>query len=255
MIRIVIIDDEDSAVHTIEKIILLSDEDVEVLGVAKSVKEAKMLINSTSPDLVLLDIELQDGTGFDLLEELENIRFKVIFITASDEYALKAFRYSALDYIVKPIDPDDLIKSLSRIDKNDSIVNIELQMKVLIENFNKINDNAKTTCPLILKTCDAIHVVNINEIVRCESYRNYTTFYIDSGEKILVSNTLKEYEKLLPEKCFLRVHNSHLINISKIRKYEKHNSGYLIMTDNSRVPVSQRKRDILFNCLDKMMKL
>ncbi|PLX07447.1 MAG: DNA-binding response regulator [Marinilabiliales bacterium] len=180
---------------------------------------------------------------------MTQINFKIIFVTASDTYALKAFKYSALDYIVKPVDPEELADAINRAAQSARIDNLELQMKILIDNL--LHEN-KEPDKLVLKTSEAIHVVKTDQIVRCEADRNYTMFFMDNGEKILISNTLKEYEKILPDRSFIRVHNSHLVNIEKIKKYEKLTSGCLIMSDNSLVPVSVRKKDTLMHLLGKI---
>lgn len=249
MTRIVIIDDEESAINNVKQIIHLSKIPVEIVGTAGSVITGQKIIEDTKPDLLFLDIELEDGTGFDLLEKLRFRDFKLIFVTASEEYALKAFRYSALDYIVKPINPDDLINTINNISFSTRIESLELQVNVLMQSLNRTNKEPQA---LVLKTTETVHIVQVDEIIRCEADRNYTTFYLTSGEKILVSNTLKDYEKLLSEDKFVRVHNSHLVNISKIRKYEKYISGCLIMTDNSSVPVSVRKKESLMQLLNNL---
>jgi two-component system LytT family response regulator len=249
MTRIVIIDDEESAINNVKQIIHLSKIRVEIVGTAGSVLIGQKIIEDTKPDLLFLDIELEDGTGFDLLEKLRFRDFKLIFVTASEECALKAFRYSALDYIVKPINPDDLINTINNIFFATRIESLELQVNVLMQCLNRTNKEPQS---LVLKTTETVHIVQVDEIIRCEADRNYTTFYLTSGEKILVSNTLKDYEKLLSEDKFVRVHNSHLVNISKIRKYEKYISGCLIMTDNSSVPVSVRKKESLMQLLNNL---
>lgn len=249
MTRIVIIDDEESAINNVKQIIHLSKIPVEIVGTAGSVIKGQKIIEDTKPDSLFLDIELEDGTGFDLLEKLRFRDFKLIFVTASEEYALKAFRYSALDYILKPINPDDLINTINNISFSTRIESLELQVNVLMQSLNRTNKEPQS---LVLKTTETVHIVQVDEIIRCEADRNYTTFYLTSGEKILVSNTLKDYEKLLSEDKFVRVHNSHLVNISKIRKYEKYISGCLIMTDNSSVPVSVRKKESLMQLLNNL---
>ena len=249
MTRIVIIDDEESAINNVKQIIHLCNIPIEIVGTAGSVIAGQKIIEDTKPDLLFLDIELEGGTGFDLLEKLNYKDFKLIFITASEEYALKAFRYSALDYIVKPINPEDLINTINNISFSTRIESLELQVNVLMQSLNQIKKEPQA---LVLKTTETVHIVQVDEIIRCEADRNYTTFFLTSGEKILVSNTLKDYEKILSEDKFVRVHNSHLVNISKIRKYEKYISGCLIMTDNSSVPVSVRKKESLMQLLNNL---
>lgn len=246
MIRVVIIDDEESAINNVKQILNLSQMSVEVVGTAGSVLAGQKLVQETKPDLLLLDIELEDGTGFDLLDKLSYIDFKLIFITASEEHALKAFRYSALNYIVKPINPEDLVNTIKNIGFSSRIENLEQQVNVLMQNLQEANKKPQT---IVLKTTETIHIVKISDIIRCEADNNYTNFYLTSGERIMVSNTLREYDKLLSENNFIRVHNSHLVNISEIRKFEKHISGCLIMSDNSSVPVSIRKKESVMQLL------
>ncbi|HPG73607.1 MAG TPA: LytTR family DNA-binding domain-containing protein [Bacteroidales bacterium] len=249
MLKIAIVEDEPAAIENIQRIIALSKIEINIVGTAQSVQEGVILIRNTNPDLLLLDIELQDGTGFDLLELLHAKSFKLVFVTGSESHALRAFRYSAFDYIVKPINPEELLAVIKQASEVSRVEYLEQQMQVLLKSVGKLTGEPKK---LVLRTSETVHVVEIQDIIRCEADRNYTTFYIDTGEKILVSNTLKDYENLLRENGFLRVHNSHLVNLKKIKKYEKLISGCLIMTDNSSVPVSVRKKENLMHYLEQM---
>ena len=174
---------------------------------------------------------------------------QIIFITAHEQYAIKAFRFSALDFLLKPVDPDELQKVIAKlknvIDKSDSAAHIDL----LLENIRKKVDNFKR---IALSNSDGIHLFDVSDIIRCESEDNYTKFYIKNNKPILISKTLKEYEELLAEHGFERIHQSHLINIAYLKSYIKKDGGYVVMADNCNLPISQRKKDRLQELL-KMM--
>ena len=247
--RAVIIDDEKKARETIHSIIQLYCSDIIIIGEADSVKTGIELIKKEKPELIFLDINLNDGSGFDLLKSFTEINFKTIFITAYEEYALKAFRFSALDYILKPINPDELIDAVEKAKSFQMKDNISVKFEAFISNMENITKEIKK---IVLKTSDSIHVINVNEIVRCEADSNYTSFMLANGKKILVSNTLKEYDEMFSSYNFFRAHQSHLVNINFISSYEKKEGGYLIMKDKSNVPVSIRKKESLLRLLEKI---
>jgi two-component system LytT family response regulator len=242
MIRTIIIDDEINARQVIADLLENYCEKVSLIGQADSVESGLKVIRELKPELVFLDIKLTDGTGFDLLRQLENIDFKIIFITAYEEYAIKAFKFSALDYLLKPIGINELIKSINKAEELIQQDNISLKLDTFFSNIDSISKKIKK---IILKTTYNIHLVNINEIVRCESDRNYTHFYFLDKDKIVVSKTLKEYEALLSEYGFFRVHHSHLINLQCVEKLEKTNNNFVVMKDSSKVPVAFRKKEEL----------
>ncbi|MCK4406141.1 MAG: response regulator transcription factor [Bacteroidales bacterium] len=242
MIKTIIIDDEINAREIVAELLENYCENVSLIGQADSVESGLKVIRELKPELVFLDIKLTDGTGFDLLRQLENIDFKIIFITAYEEYAIKAFKFSALDYLLKPIDINELIESINKAEELIQQDNISLKLDTFFSNIDSIS---KKTKKIILKTTNNIHLVNINEIVRCESDRNYTHFYFLDKDKIVVSKTLKEYETLLSEYGFFRVHHSHLINLQCVEKLEKTNNNFVVMKDNSKVPVAFRKKEEL----------
>jgi two-component system, LytTR family, response regulator len=247
--RALIIDDEKKARETIHSIIQMYCEDIVIVGEAAGVEAGVELINSMKPELVFLDINLSDGNGFDLLKKIKNINFKTIFITAYEDHAIKAFKFSALDYILKPVNPDELIAAVAKAKSFLEKDTINLKFETFISNMENISREIKK---IVLKTSDSIHVINVNEIIRCEADRNYTIFMLVSGKKILVSNTLKEYDEMLSNYQFFRAHQSHLVNINHISSYEKKEGGYLIMRDKSIVPVSVRKKETLMSLLEKI---
>jgi two-component system LytT family response regulator len=245
MISIAIIDDEQRARETILNILGLSELDIQICGEADSVKSGYDLILKKQPELVLLDINLTDGTGFDLLKKFEQIHFHVIFITAHEEFALKAFKFSAIDYILKPITAGDLLNALSKAHKTINKEENELKLNTLLANLEKIKK-------IVLKTAESIHIVQVKNIIRCEADVNYTTFFLENSEKLLVSKTLKDFSELLEPAGFFRTHQSHLVNLDHILRYDKMEGGHLVMADESIVPVSSRKKEELFKLFEKM---
>jgi two-component system LytT family response regulator len=242
MIRTIVIDDEDKARETIVDMLGMYCKDVEVIAEAIDVQSGYDAIRKHAPELVLLDIKMPDGTGFDLLRKFLNVEFHVIFITAYEEFAIRAFKFSALDYLLKPIDPDELVGAVQKAQSRLKSDDLTLKMQTLFENVDHLSNRDKK---IVLKTSSNVHVVNLNDIVQCQSDKNYTHFYTREGEKIVVSKTLKEYDELPKPYGFFRVHQSHLINLSFVKRFEKSEGGYLVMKDDSRVPVSFRKKDDL----------
>jgi len=201
-----------------------------------------------NPDLVLLDIKMNDGTGFDLLKKLDPVDFKVIFITAYNQYAIKAIKFSALDYLLKPIDPDELVEAVNKTEKL-VLKELHTQLNLLEDNLlNKDNSRKK----IILKTLNKIHLVKIEDITYCESEGGYTTFYLTGGKKILVSNTLKFYDEMLNEYGFFRAHKSYLINLIHIDRFENTDGGTIVLNNEIKLPVASRKKDQLLEMLNKI---
>lgn len=221
--------------------------DIEVIGEASGVVEGAKLLRQVQPDIVFLDIQMQDGTGFDLLDILTEIPFKIIFITASDAHAIKAFRYAAIDYLVKPVDPDELVQALEKFRKENR--NETDNYKLLNESLKQ---NGQRQERLALHAQDKIHIVQIADIIRCESSVNYTEFFFKDTKRILVSRTLKDFEDILADQGFYRVHQSHLVNTKMIREFVKTEGGHLIMTDGKMIPVSTRKRADVVKMLETL---
>ncbi|MBN9292653.1 MAG: response regulator transcription factor [Flavobacteriia bacterium] len=245
--KLLIIDDEKRTREMIAKMVDSFELGIECFPIGENVQSGLQAIQDIQPDLVFLDIQMPDGTGFDLLNSIDDRNFEVIFITAFEEYALKAIKFSALDYVLKPIDSDELraalTKALGAIDKK---VDSE-QLETL--NFNMQNANRKK---LVLKTHESVHVVDLENIIRCEADRNYTSFFLKDGKKILVSKTLKEYETLLSGNQFFRVQQSHLINLNYVDRFDKKNGGSVVMKDGSEVPLSPAKKDLFFKVLESI---
>jgi len=249
MLRLVIIDDMQNARELIESLVKKNCKQIQVVGVAESVKSGIQVIKQHNPDIVLLDIQMQDGTGFDLLNKCKPFNFRVIFISAYEEYALKAFKFSALDYILKPIDSNELIAAMDKASSNLQQTNTSQNLEVFENNYSQENRDAKK---IVLKTLDSIYAVKIKDIVHCQSEENYTRFFLNDGRKILISKPLKEYDELLSELGFFRTHQSHLINLDYFEHFKKTDGGFAVLKDTTVIPVSSRKKDLFLQIIDNL---
>lgn len=250
MLRAVIIDDEPDAVKFIESIVGEYCPNVDVVGSANSARDGVQVITVSSPDLVFLDVQMPHGSGFDLLSSFPEKTFDVIFITAFNHYAIQAIKFSAVDYILKPINISELIEAVNKVE----IKRASAEYKNL--NYHALLENIKTPRPtkLAIPTADGIEYLNTNEIVRLEADRSYTWFYLTGNRKYLVSRNLKEYQELLNDMNFFRPHNSHLINLEHVRKFIRHEGGYIEMIDSSNVPMSRGKRDLFLVQMGRISK-
>ncbi len=243
----VIVDDMPSALEMLQNDILNHHKEIDIIGTAKSVVEASILLRKKQPDILFLDIMLGDGTGFDVLEIHPNLSSKIVFVTASDEFAIKAFKFAAIDYVLKPYSNEDLSNAINKV-KNQIKPDKE-QLTVLQQSIKQPNLRPKK---ISLNTSDKIIVVNLDDIVRCKSDNNYTEFFLIDGQKILVGKTLKYFADMLKEFDFIRVHQSHLINIQYIKEFIKSDGGYLVLKTQKTIPVSVRKRNEVINILEKI---
>lgn len=248
MLRAIIIDDIDNIRQKNIAVIKQYCPDVAIIAEADSVTSGVAAIKKYLPDLVFLDVEMQDGTGFDLLQQLKPIDFKVIFVTAFQEFAIKAFRFSAIDFLLKPIDPSDLIEAVAKARETLNKEMLELQFSTLFSNIERPRSLQK----IVLRTAEKVYSINVQDIIRCESEKNYTTFYMLNGQKLLVSTTLKEYETMLLPMGFFRTHQSHLINMLYFDHYVKTDSGSIIMKDKTVIPLSVRKKEEFFSALNSL---
>jgi two-component system LytT family response regulator len=247
MKKALIIDDENRTRDLIAKMINSFGLNIEAFPIGENVQSGIKAIEEMSPDIVFLDIQMPDGTGFDVLKAVKNKNFEVVFITAHEEFAIKAIKFSALDYLLKPIDPMELRLAVEKAIKAVDEKHEDIQFDALQHNMQP---NQKRR--LVLKTQESVHVVELHEIIRCEADRNYTSFFLVGGKKILVSKTLKEYETLLSQHNFLRIQQSHLINLDYVDRYDKGNGGSVVMKDKSEVPLSPAKRDIFFKIIENL---
>ncbi len=238
MIKAVIIDDEAEGRNVVNNIVKNYCTEVEIAGEAATVASGVKLIQKTNPDLVFLDVQMPDGTGFNLLEQFDEIAFQVVFVTAYEQYAIRAFKYSAIDYILKPIDPQLLIEAVEKAGK------LSPGKNQSSERVSNLLENSKSISKIALPTLNGYRFVKVQDIVRCKSNNNYTLFYLQTNEQFIVTRTLKDYEELLKNESFIRVHQSHLINLNYVEQYIKGEGGTAIMSDGSEIEVSRRKKDL-----------
>ncbi len=239
MIKAIIVDDELGARESLSKMIEKNCKSIGILAKADSMTSAYEAITKHQPDLVFLDIEMPNGNAFDLLEKFDKINFDIIFTTAYDHYAIKGIKYSAIDYILKPIDPEELIQAVHRFEEKAGQKNmLDQKFKMLLSNIKPENKLKKVGLP----DGDGLIFINLADIIRCDSDGNYTFFILTSGKKIIASRTLGEYEQMFADDNFFRVHRSHLINLQHVKKYIKGEGGYVVMSDNSQVEVSRRNK-------------
>ena len=246
MITAVLIDDDSNLRNGMRELLAFYAPDITIVGEAEDVATGVDVMDKLKPQVVFLDIQLNDGTGFDVLEKIAAKNGKttshIVFITAHEEYAIKAFRFSALDFLLKPVDIDELeiviAKIRETVDKKDNYAHIDL----LLENIRKKVDTYKR---IALTTAEGIHLFEVSDIIRCESEDNYTTFYIKNNKPVVISKTLKEYEEMLSEYGFERIHQNHLINLAYLKSYVKRDGGFVVMTDNTELPISPRKKERL----------
>ncbi len=247
MKKVLIVDDEKRTRDLISKMIQSFDLDLEVTSMGENVLTAIEAIEKVQPDLLFLDIQMPDGTGFDVLKSIKEKKFEVIFITAHEEYAIKAIKFSALDYLLKPVDVEELRQAIERALNTITLKKQESQFEAL---QNNITPNSKKR--LVLKTHESVYVLELDQIIRCEADKNYTTFFLVGGKKIVVSKTLKDYETILSPHNFLRIQQSHLVNLDFIDRYDKANGGVVVMKDGAEVPLSHAKREHFFNLIEKL---
>lgn len=247
--KVLVIDNEDNIraglVNQLRKINALVTEVHEAFGV----ESGFLAINTLQPDVVFLDVEMDDGTGFDLIKKIDKVNFQLIFITAYDKYAVNAFKMSAIDFLLKPIDLDELMVSLEKSKEAIESKNISQKLEVLESSLVQLKSVDQK---IVLQDNKSIYFVKISDISNCEAEGSYTTFNLADGSKIVVSKSLKEYEAMLDQHGFIRVHHSHLVNISKILRFVKADGGTLILENNQEIPVSQRKREHVLELLSKL---
>lgn len=246
MIRTVLIDDEVDSIKVLQRMLGTACPQVEIVGTANGVESAITVVRETEPDLLLMDIEMSQGNAFDLLNRLEPMKFQVIFVTAFDNYAIRAIRYSAIDYLLKPVDFDDLKNAIKRVEEQPEKERLSIQMKALMENLETLQLSQQK---MAIPTLSGLIFIPVQNIIRIEAHGNYTNIYLaEEGAKggvrvIKATKTIKEYEDLLPEILFCRIHNSHIINLSKILEYQKGRGGTVLMEDGAEIEVAARRRD------------
>ena len=245
MINAIIIDDERHSCDALKILLEKCCSQVKVAAMCYSADEGIKKIHELNPRLVFLDIEMPHMNGFQMLEQLPAINFEIIFTTSYDQYAITAFKFSALDYLLKPVDREELEKAIQKVSKK---INppVSQQLEILLQ---KINQPTLTIQRIALPTMQGLEFVPVESIISCSSSNNYTEFFLKDKKKLLVSRTLKETEDMLADHSFLRVHNSHIVNLNAITRYVKGEGGYLIMADGSAIDVSRSRKELLMQKL------
>ncbi|GAA0731252.1 LytR/AlgR family response regulator transcription factor [Aquimarina litoralis] len=247
MLTAIIVEDMPDALQLLKSDLETNHPEIKIIDTARSVVEAAKALRTQEPDILFLDIMLGDGTGFDVLEIFPELKSKIIFVTASDEYAIRAFKFAAIDYVLKPYSNEELAQAISKAKQ---------QIQPNKERLNILKDtlSAPEQKPdkISLHTLDKIIIVSLDDIVRCESDSNNTIFYLQDGQKVFVTKTLKYFADMLKNYQFLRVHQSHLINLQCISAFIKADGGYLMLKNGENVPVSVRKKVEVMEILDRM---
>jgi two-component system, LytTR family, response regulator len=243
MLRTVVIDDEQDAIDFLCGALKQYCPDTQVVGCATNVQDGLRVIALRQPDVVFLDITMPSGSGFDLLNQIPDRNFEVIFVTAYNEHAIRAFRYSAIDYLLKPVDIAELVMAVNKVNKTLNRANLNM-MNVLLDNLR-----SGSPSKLSLPTAMGYEYVLISDIIRIEADRSYCFFYLTHQRKYLVSRCLNDYHQLLQCNNFFRIHNSHLINMKHVKSYMRSDGGYVEMSDSSQVPVSRTKKDFFMDAM------
>ncbi len=243
MISAVIIDDEPNNIDNLAALLYRYCPEVDVLASATDATEGEAIIRRLNPDLVFLDIQMPGKNGFDLLKGLQHFPFSVIFVTAFDQYGIQAVKFSAIDYLLKPVDVDELKAAVRKVTGMQMQQKQNLRLENLIEVLKQ--EQQKSSHRIALQSARETRFIETGRIMHCESSNNYTTFFLDNGEKILTSKPIFEYEEILSAYGFFRCHQSHLVNKKFIRSWVKEDGGYLLLDDNTQVPVSRNKKDAL----------
>ena len=245
MLKAIIIDDEPYCCEILAAMLESDCPEIEITGIFNNAKDALTAIRQQSPDLVFLDVEMPRMNGFEMLEQLSSINFHLIFTTSYDKYALKAIRFSAIDYLLKPIDREELKKAVQKVKERIQIP-LPQQLEILMQ---KIKQPTKPVNKIALPTMEGLQMIPIDIIISCESDDNYTTLQLRSRKKILVTRSLKEMEEILEQHSFIRVHRFYLVNLNEIEKYIKGEGGYLVMSDGTSIDVAKNKKEVLMKKL------
>lgn len=252
MIRAVIIDDEKNNIENIVHLLKQHEMPVTVAGSATNADDGINVISANNPDLLFLDIQMPDKNGFEVLKALPHYQFEVVFVTAYDLYGIQAVKFSAIDYLLKPINPEELKASVKKVEAKLNKKKENLQLENLMEFIR--DTNAKKEHKLALASNKEIRFVPTGDIIRCESSNAYTQFFLSDGKNIIVSKPIFEYEELLSGYDFIRCHQSHLVNKKFIKSWIKKDSGYLLMADNTRIPISRNKKEAVIKALHTIKK-
>jgi len=244
MLKAIIVDDEPYCCETIATL-LEDNPEVKIVSTCHNAADALNAIKKNSPDLVFLDVEMPKMNGFEMLEQLPSVNFEIIFTTSYDQYALKAIRFSAIDYLLKPVDSEELQKAVQKVIQRTEKP-ITRQLEILMQ---KLHQPSTPINRIALPTMEGLQMISLDSIISCESDNNYTILQLKENKKLVISRTLKEIEELLEEHSFIRVHRCYLANLNEVEKYVKGEGGYLVMSNGSTVDVSQSRKELLMQKL------
>jgi len=244
MLKAIIVDDEPYCCETIATL-LEESQDIEIVSVCHNAADALVAIRKYSPDIVFLDVEMPKMNGFEMLEHLPQVNFEIIFTTSYDQYALKAIRFSAIDYLLKPVDEEELRTAIQKVIQR-SQKPITQQLEILLQ---KIHQPSTPINKIAMPTMEGLQMIPVDSIISCESDSNYTILQLKNSKKLIVSRTLKEIEELLEEHSFVRVHRCYLANMNEVEKYVKGEGGYLVMSDGTTIDVARNKKEVLLKKL------
>jgi two-component system LytT family response regulator len=247
MIRAVIIDDEKNNINNLQGLLQKYCPLVNIIGTAMNADEGKQIINQDKPELIFLDIQMPGKNGFEMLQSLPQHDFEVIFVTAFDKYGIQAVKFSAIDYLLKPVNTEELMLAVDKVIEKTKKKNQNLQLENLLLLLQ--NRQQKSEHRLALPTAKETRFVSTDQIIRCESSNAYTSFYLTGEQKVIVSKPIFEYEELLKDYGFIRCHQSHLINKLKVKSWIKEDGGYLLLEDGSHIPISRNKKEIVTEAL------
>jgi two-component system LytT family response regulator len=243
MIKAVIIDDEQHCIDRLTRLVVQHCAGtVKLSGSFSTIEEGIKGIKLLQPQLVFLDVQIHDKTGFDLLQSLNERNFDIIFTTAFEKYAVQAFRFSAIDYLLKPVEAEELVQAVSKLSQKKHPDDISRKVEVLLENIDQLKQYTPPK-KIVVPTISGFELLPVIDIIRCQSDINYTTIFIKDKQKLVVAKTLKEFEEMLEPYNFFRVHNSHLVNLVYVRSYQKGKGGSVVMADGTEIEVSTRRKD------------
>ena len=243
MIKAIIVDDEQHAANRLAELLAKHcKQTVQLAGSFNSVEDAIRGVRSLQPQLIFLDVQIHDKTGFDLLQQLPEKNFDVIFVTAYEKYAIQAFKFSAIDYLLKPVDPDDLKQAVDKLPTKKPVDELSRKFETLLENVEQLKQYTPPK-KIVVPTVHGFELLPVIDIIRCQSDVNYTTIFMKDKQKLVVAKTLKEFEEMLDEYNFFRIHNSHLVNLAYVKSYHKGKGGSVIMIDGSEIEVSTRRKE------------
>lgn len=249
MIKALIIDDEQHCITRLEQLIRNNCPQLQIAGTSSSIKDGIHSIKVLKPDLLFLDIQIGDQTGFDLLSAVKEFNFDIIFTTAYEQYAIHAFKFSAMDYLLKPVDADDLVSAVKKVEQKISREDTAKRLDVLLKNMNEMNILSKK---IAISTATGILYMPVSEIIRCEAKINYTEIFLTDKRKLTVSRTLKDFESLLGDQYFFRIHSAHLVNLNFIKSYKRGKGGTVKLEDQSELEVSIRRKDAFLKKLSEL---